>query len=92
MTKVRTKLPKNPRHSLMLNTNKHLQFVYKAKYTDRIYFKKRINNAPTSPKLYSLLKNVKGGNSRETIVLFINSPINELTRPIDSVPPHLYIN
>jgi hypothetical protein len=86
------KVPRNPTHSLMNDTNKHIRLLFKDKYIDEVTFKKLINNAPTSPKLYSLVKNHKDGNPVRPIVSFVNSPTYELARYLASILSHLSTN
>lgn len=83
------KVPRNPTHSLMSDTNKQVRLLYKDKYIDVATLKKLINNAPTSPKLYSLVKNHKDGNPVRPIVSFVNSPTYELARYLAAVLSHL---
>lgn len=86
------RVPRNPTHSLMLDTNKYVRLLYKNKYIDEFNLKKIINNAPTSPKLYSLVKNHKPNNPVRPIVSFINSPTYELSRQFAKILSHLSTN
>ena len=79
------KVSRNPTHSLMNDTNKYVRFLQKNKYIDEHTCRKLVNNAPTSPKLYSLVKNHKDGNPVRPIVSFLNSPTYGLARHLATI-------